>query len=684
MNLAPLLAPRSIAVVGATDRENSYAGNVLRNLERAGYSGDVWGVNPKRELVLGRPCVPEVAALPEAVDALVVAIPAPAVAGAVRAGAERGCGGAVVLSAGFAEVEAGREHEAELREIARAHDLPVCGPNGNGIVAVAERAAIWGDGLAALEPGHVAMVTQSGNVGVNALGSRRGIRWHTVISTGNQTVCDASDWLGALAGRDGVRSVALFLESDDDGAKLAEALAQCAERGIGVAVLKVGSSEAGARSAAAHTGSLAGDQRVFRALIEEAGAAWAEDFHDLLELAKALAEPSARPTGSGGLAVLTCSGGDSGVAADRAAELELELPPLAPATERRLGELLPEAATITNPLDYTAVIWGDSARLREIVSTVGADPGIDQLLLLYDHPEDADASWTAVRAGLVEGANDAAAAAIVASTLPDLLDEQAALEFSARGLPAIAGLRSALVCADALRAPLSDPQRLREIAAAARGRSDRSPGRRESLGEAEAKRLLRDAGIPVPDGAEADDADGCAAIAERIGYPVALKLSGSTVPHKSEVGGLALAVGDEHELREAYERLRSVPIEGRVRLLVERMAAPGVELLIAASSDAVVPTLVVALGGIWTEALDDAALVPLPASAASVERALRSLRGAAVLGGGRGGEPLAVGAAAAIGARVGELLLERGLDVLELNPVIVDSSGAIAVDALIL
>ena len=139
------------------------------------------------------------------------------------------------------------------------------------------------------------MVTQSGNVGVNALGSRRGIRWHTVVSTGNQTVADASDWLAALAGRDGVRSVALFLESDDDGAKLAEALALCAERGVGVAVLKVGSSEAGARAAAAHTGSLAGDQRVFRALVEEAGAAWAEDFHDLLELAQGAGRAAGAP-----------------------------------------------------------------------------------------------------------------------------------------------------------------------------------------------------------------------------------------------------------------------------------------------------------------------------------------------------------------------------------------------------
>jgi acetate---CoA ligase (ADP-forming) len=696
MDLAPLLAPRSIAVVGATDRPDSYGGNVLRNLDRAGYGGDVWGVNPKRETVLGRPCVPAVDDLPEPVDALVVAVPAVDVAGIVRSAAERGCRGAIVLSAGFAEAESGVAHEAALREVARQHRLPVCGPNGNGIVAVAERAAIWGDGLGPIEPGPVAMVTQSGNVGVNALGSRRGVGWHTVVSTGNQTVCAASDWVVAVAERDGVGSIALFLESDDDGAKLAEALATCVERGVGVAVLKVGSSEAGVRAAAAHTGSLAGDQRVFRALVEEAGAASAEDFHDLLELAKALAEPRARSgnqapqhrrgsaslrsaSRSGGLAVLTCSGGDSGVAGDRAADLGIELPPLSDATVARLGELLPDAATIANPLDYTAMIWGNAELLAEIVRVVGADPAIDQLLLCYDQPADADPSWAAVRAGLLAGAGDADAAALVAATLPDLLDHDAAIEFGARGLPAIAGLRTALVCARALRASRGDPGRLREIAAAAR----RADGEREEwLAEGATKELLRAAGIAVPKGGEADDAEGCLEIAERIGWPVAVKLSGARVTHKSDVGGLALGLADREALLDAYVRLRAAPVDGTARILVERMVEPGVELLVSARSDAVVPALTVGLGGIWTESLADVAVVPLPATPERVERALLSLRGAALLGGGRGRQPVAIEAAAELGARLGDLLLAERLTLIELNPVVVSADAAVAVDAL--
>lgn len=680
MDLAPLLAPRSLAVVGATEKEGAYADTVLRNLATAGFAGPVWGVNPKRSDAHGRPCVPSVSDLPEPVDAVVVAIPAPSVPGVVREAGERGCGGAIVLSAGFGEVASGRALEEELRRAAADHGLPVCGPNGNGIVAVRHGAAVWGDRVGHLEPGGVAMVTQSGNVGVNALGSQRGIRWHTVVSVGNGTVCTTPDWLAALAETDGVRSVALFCEADGDGAALAEALAACAERGIGVAVLKVGASEAGQRAASAHTGSLAGDQRVFRALVEEAGGAWAEDFHDLLELAKALAEPRARPARGGGLAVLTCSGGDSGVAADEATRLGVELPELAPATRERLARLLPDAATIGNPLDYTAMIWGDAPLLTEIIETVGADPAIAQLLLLYDHPADVDESWAEVRRGLIDGARAADAAAIVASTLPDLLDAAAADELSESGLPAIAGLRTALLCARALRRPPGDPARLREIAAATRAVA---AGEGDGwLAEAQAKELLREAGVAVPPGGLASDADEAARLAAQLGYPVALKLSGPHLLHKSELGALALGLREEAEVRDSFARLRAIREADGADVLVEAMAEPGVELVIAARGDAVVPALVVGLGGIWTEALDDVAVIPLPADATRIERELRRLRGAPLLFGGRGREGVDVGAVCALAEGAGRLLLSARLSLLELNPVIASAGGAVAADAL--
>jgi acetate---CoA ligase (ADP-forming) len=684
MDPAPLLEPRSIAVVGASDRPGTYSDTVLTNLARSGFEGPVWGVNPRRDRVHGRTCVPSVSDLPEAVDAVVVAIPASGVPEVIRQVAARGCGGSVVLSAGFGEVESGRALERELRDAAVAGGLPVCGPNGNGIVAARVRAPMWGDSVAPLAPGGVAMISQSGNLAVNALGSRRGIRYHTVVSTGNQTVLDASDWLAALSERDGVRSIALFLEADGDGEKLCLALARCAERGVGVAVLKVGGSEAGARAASAHTGAVAGDQRVFRALVEEAGGAWARGPHELLELARALAEPRARPRGNGGLAILTCSGGDSGMAADEAARVGAELPELAPDTRERLGELLPGAATVGNPLDYTALIWGDTDLLRRIVGVVGADPGVDQLLCLYDHPRGlapaSQATWAAVRAGIVAGAAEAEAATLVASTLPDLIDDRASGELAEHGVPAIAGLRTALACAQALRAAPGHAERLRGIAAAA-ARALRADGDGGWLDEIEAKELLGSAGIPVPAGREAGGEDESVTVGAELGWPVALKLANPELRHKSEAGALALDLRGEAELRDAYRRLSTSPVAAGSRVLVEQMAPPGAELFVAVRTDAVVPALAIGLGGIWTEALDEVAIVPLPADPPRVERALRSLRGAPLITGGRGRQPLDLSAAARLAAAAGTLALDAGLDLLELNPVVVHRDGCVALDA---
>jgi acetyl-CoA synthetase len=481
----------------------------------------------------------------------------------------------------------------------------------------------------------------------------------------------------------------MFLEEDGNGERLAGALASCADRGVRVAVLKVGESEAGARAASAHTGALAGDQRVFRALVEEAGGAWAQDPHELLELARVLAEPRARPRGDGGLAILTCSGGDSGIAADEAARLGAELPPLSATTSQRLAELLPDAATIGNPLDYTAMIWGDTDLLRRITIAVGADPAIDQLLLLYDHPQglapEAAATWAAVRAGIIAGAAEAEAATLVASTLPDLVDDEASGELADRGVPAIAGLRTALACARALRGQPAGPERLREIAAAAGARSRGAAGGSDDgdwIDEIEAKGLLRAAGVTVPEGRVVASEDECVAAADELGGPVALKLAGPRLHHKSDLDALRLDLRDRDRVRAAYRELSGSPAADGARVLVERMEPRGVELLVAARGDAVVPALVIGLGGVWTEALDDVAVVPLPAGPDRVEAAIGSLRGAAVLAGGRGREPADVRGVASLAATVGSLLVERGLDLLELNPVVVHGDRCVALDAL--
>jgi acetyl-CoA synthetase len=617
-----LLCPKSVAVVGASERPGSYGGEALLNLERLGYRGRTFAVNPGRSVVHGVRCYPALEDLPEAPDAVVVAIPAGDAPDVVARASAMGCGGAVVFAAGFAEA---REIELQSALAAAANGLPVCGPNGNGIVSLPDRVALWGDTIEPREAGPVALISQSGNVAVNALASRRGLRLHTVISCGNQAVLDATDFLEALCERDGVRSVALYLEADGDGARWCAALQHTADAGIGVAVLKAGRSRAGAAAAEAHTGALAGDQRVFRALFEELGAAWAEDPHDLLELAKSLAVRRKRPVKSG-VAVMTCSGGDSAVAADLAAELGVRLPALAPATTEKLEAILPAAATAANPLDYTSLLWDEPEKLTALIELLATDPEVGRVLVLYDEAV-AGEDWAAV----LEAVRTAARMhdVTVASTLPELVADDA-----------IAGLRSGL----RVMRPNREPRPL----------ASRTDGGR-MLGEAETKALLRAAGVDVPPGRVTDDA---VSTWRELKGPVAVKRIGVT--HKARDGGVVLDLDDEASIRAAEQRLGPPT-------LVERMAPRGTEVLLAIRRDGLVPVLVVGAGGVHTEALDDVSVIPLPASEDRVAEALNTLRTPIPQ------EPI---------TRLAQALQNLPLALIELNPVIVSATRAVAVDAL--
>jgi acetyl-CoA synthetase len=711
MRLEPLMAPRSIAVVGASPRLGTYGNQALANLVAAGYPGQLYGVHPRADRVHGVECVRGLAELPEAVDAVVIATPAATVPALVDEAGALGCRSAVVFAAGFAETRAGLRLQDDLVAAARRHDLPVCGPNGNGIIALRHRAILWGDAFHPRPAGNVGLISQSGNVAVNAIATRRALQLHTVVSCGNQAVLDAADYLAYLANADGMSSVALYLEDDGDGAKLAQSLAHCIEQGVSVAVLKAGQSVLGRSAAAAHTGAVAGDARVLQALVEEAGGAWARNPHELLELAKALsirsrarrdpaaaAAPapknnSAPANPTRGIAVVTCSGGDAACAADEAERLGVHFPPLSEVTRSRLAALLPETAAVANPLDYTAVLWGKADPIAEVVRVVGDDPAIDRILVYYDRPLGMDAAmtaeWDATLDGVVAGAADVSIPLLVASTLPELLDEPSATRLLEAGIAPVAGLSTALVCARALGTKTGAAQRLTEIAAVASEANSPwtpqhnslrpQPGR--WLAEHEAKSLLRASGIPVPAGAVVYSAGEAAEAARRLGFPVVLKLSSPGLLHKTELGALALDLADEEAVQAAFAHVRRLPGHSSTAVLVERMAGPGIEILVAARREGVVPTVVVGLGGIWVEVLNDVAVVPLPARPGSIESAMADLAGAGLLRGDRDGRPLDSAAVARIAAGVAALLLDRDLDLIELNPVVASHEGAVVLDA---
>jgi acetate---CoA ligase (ADP-forming) len=676
VQLDRLFQPASIAVVGATDRPGSYGNAAVSNLLAAGFRGRLVGVHPTRAAVHGVPCVPSLEAIDEAVDAVVVATPADSVPELLELAGRIGCGGAVVFAAEFAETGRTDRQDALVAAAAR-HGLPVIGPNANGIVSVASRAPMWGDNVAVGVGGGVALITQSGNLGVVALASRRGIAWHTVVSVGNSAVVDAADTLSHLAGADGVRSVALYLEGDGDGAKWADAFARCADRDIRIAVLKAGRSAAGAAAGGAHTAAVAGDHRIFAALVAEAGGAWCHDPHELLETAKLMATP--RPTRSGGLAVVTCSGGDSVITADEADRLGVPLADLSDSTRGALAELLPTGVVITNPLDHTNMLWADTPRVRSLVETLAADPGVSQVLYVQDTPPDlsaADAAdWKDTRDGLVT-ADIPGTGRAVASGLPELMPAVVAESLAGDGVTSLAGIPTALAALKAHTLRPASTEHLRAVSAAT---VVIEPG--EWLAEHQGKELLATHGVDVPPGQAVRTEEDAVSAAAVLGGPVAMKISHPDVQHKTDVGGVFLSLTDPERIRVAADQL--LALQPGAVVLVEQMAMPGIEMLVSATRDGVVPALVIGTGGIWTELLQDVAVLPLPTDVDRVAAALRSLKSYPMLTGGRGRPPAALDALCELAAAVGNALVAEQLTLIELNPVIVSETSAVAVDAVV-
>lgn len=664
MDLSRLLSPQSVAVVGATDRPGTYANTTIVNLRVNGFTGRIVGVHPTHREVEGIACVPT---LDEAgaVDAVVIATPAESVPGYVAAAHRLGCGGAVVYAAGFAE---GGRPDLQSDLFAAADGLPVIGPNGNGIVSVPARAALWGDAVTLPETaGSIALVSESGNIGVIALAHRGGLGLHTVVSIGNAAVVNSANVLRHLASVEGVGVVALYLEADGDGETWCDALAACAERDVRVVILKSGRSARGAAASASHTAALVGDQAVFRALAHEAGAVMVREPAQLIETARALTR---RPRDIRGAAVLACSGADAAIAADVADDVGARLADISAATSDRLRALLPPAATVANPLDHTALVWADTEAIADLAGAMASDEAVGHLVYVQDQPPGLPpgplAEWVATRAGGVIGAARHGLEAFVVATTPGQESDEA-----------ISGLGNALRAIAALQRPCADADRLRLMGRTAVTQADGGV----ALSETDALSVLADGGITVPRHRAATTAAEAVLAADSLGYPVVLKGVAVGLLHKTEAGAVVVDVPDaEQAHREAGRILATGAVTS---LLVEEMVEGGVEIIVTASRAGVIPALTIGLGGIWVEALSDVVVIPLPATAERIHRALADLRGRAILIDRRDGVSLDVEGLCRLAARVGDMLLDREARLIELNPVIVTATQSVAVDAVI-
>jgi acyl-CoA synthetase (NDP forming) len=691
--LERLLRPRSVAIVGASPTPGSLGAAVLANLERAGYGGAIHLINPKRQEIAGRPCLPSPEQLPLGVDVAVLAIPRAGVLEAVQQLATRKVGAVIVFSAGFAEGgERGLADQRELVRIAKANNLIVEGPNCLGLVNFVDGVPLTFVEQSAkrrLEQPGIGIVSQSGAmaavIGVNL--AARALDVSFSISTGNEAVTGVEDYLEYLIDDPNTRVIGLVVEQFRAPARVLAAARRAREAHKSIVLLHPGRSVAARASAATHTGAMAGDYDVMRAKVQRAGmvvAANLEELCDVLDLAIRSGAPQ------GGTGVITDSGVFKALMLDLCEEIRLDLPVLTDVSAPRLREVMPEFIPVSNPLDLTAQALVDPQLYHRTLAAMLSDERLGSVVLgiIQTDKTTSDIKFPAiigalrtlrpskpvVFAGLDEGAAVPAA----------YVQELRALGISYFPSPDRAFRALARLGASVGRNVAGVDTSPIEIGASLPD---------GTVAEHKAKAILRPFGIPFPAGRFVTNLEAAQAAAQEIGYPVVLKAQAAELSHKSDAGGVVVGLGDAKALAEGWSLLLSniarfrpgLVLEG---VLVEAMAKRGTEFIIGARNDPEWgPVILAGFGGVTAEILHDVRLLSPGLTNEEIIRELNLLRQAPLLHGFRGSPPLDLAAVAEIITRVARLMTgEPSIRELDLNPVVVypAGEGALALDALML
>ena len=701
-NLDKLFKPRSVVLIGATDRPGSVGAVVLRNLRRAGFRGELLLVNRHHQTLDGMPVYPEVASLPRPPDLAIIVTPPNTVPGLVAALGARGTKAGVVVTAGFGELgDAGSTLQQATLDAARPHLLRLVGPNCVGIM-VPKIGLDASFSHLAPPVGDIAFVSQSGAIITAMLdwAAPRGIGFSHVVSLGDMADVDFGDMLDYLAADASTRAILLYVEGITHGRKFMSA-ARVAARGKPVLVLKAGHSVAGARAAASHTGMLAGSDAVYDAAFRRAGMLRVGHMAELFDAAETLA--LTRPQTGDKLAILTNGGGAGVLATDALEAAGGELATLTAETVERLGRVLPPTWSHGNPID----IIGDAPgkRYAAALEALFADSGIDAFLIL-NCPTALAEPEKAARAVI-----DTAAAAspdvmrgrnIFTAWLGEQSAAAARRRFGVAKIPtydtpeaAVSGFlhrvryqhNQALLMETPPARPdpfEPDVEAVRTIIVSAlrRGRS--------WLDAEEATAVLAAYGIPQPLARNAVDAEEAAAAAAMIGFPVVLKIRSPDITHKTDIGGVALDLADAAHVRaEAIAllaRVRAAQPQARidgvvVQQMVRRPSA--IELLVGISEDSVFgPVVGFGQGGTAVEVVHDSAVALPPLNLLLARRQMAQTRVWRLLQAYRGKPAAAIDAIAEVLIRIGQLVAEHAeIRELDINPLLADAAGVIALDA---
>jgi len=685
-----LLRARSIAIVGISPETGSIGFNCLRNLENFGFDGEIALVSRTRSEVNGRPCVPQVDELPFGVDAALLCLPRAGIVSALEASARRGIGAAVSFASGFAETgEAGRMEQQRITAVARDAGMAFVGPNCMGFVNYVDglpyfmhvmpaRRAVDGPALAVL--------TQSGGMMavINEMARARGMNVSYAVSTGNEAVTTVEDFLEAVLADDRPGPVAMFVEQIRHPQRFLDLARSAQVKGRPIVLLHPGRSERARASARSHTGAMAGDYEVMRAVVAHAGVVFVDSLDELIDLAGVMTRFPVPP--AGGIGIFTDSGAYKGLSIDLCAASGLALPELTASSVAAIAPEMPDFASVDNPLDLTMHALSNRQLYGAAAAAFCDDPGIGCIVaaVMSSRSNVPILNEGTALDSLMATEKPAAVAFLGESELP--ADVVARLRANAFPLFR-SGERALRAMAHYTRygvrrrsAPAAEPVRCPRIEPAG------------VVPEHLAKGVLEAAGIPIPAGALARSADEAVAIAGAIGFPVVLKAQSPDLPHKTDAGGVLVGIADDAALRAGWERVTAaveryrsgIILDG---LLVEAMSPRGVELVVGAKRDAEWgPILLLGAGGILIEVMTDFVLLPADAAREDIAGALARLNVAKLLHGVRGAAAADFDAVVDAVLHVGALV-RANPEILEIdvNPLVAfeRGSGVLALDALI-
>jgi acetyltransferase len=701
-NLKPFFAPKSIAIVGASDDLRKFGGKCFKKLVESGFKGEIYPINPKYSELGGYRCYPSVGECPTAPDHVAISVSAEHVLKILEDCAAKGTKFATVFTAGFAETgtQLGIEMQHQLRRFADRTGMRLMGPNCSGFVNFVDGLALTGTSAVAgrtLSAGRVGIVAHSGGVGqisvmLRALELGLGISYQ--VSCGNDADLDAIDFIDFMVEDDRTDIIMVVAERISDGPKFFKVARKAAERQKPIVIIKLGRTEQGSRAAASHTGAVTGSDAVHDAAFRQVGVIRAEDCSELYLTTMLLAQKR-RPTGNR-CAAVAISGGSLVLLSDLGAGLGLDWPDYSEGTKEKIGALLPGFGKVANPTDLTAAGVDDPGKFQQVLEFIAEDPNIDVVIPVMTSTHRDSATVVAEFSKNASKLAPALLTGIIRGTPPLTIRD-----LIAGGLPLY---RDILPCVKAVRATVDYARFLDRFS----HRNGRVPERpkgidqaaaasflqttRGILTERESKLALAAYGLPITKELVARDADQAVTIASGLGSRLALKIESTDLPHKTEAGAIRLNVELE-DVRAAFEEVMSAsrryaPSAQLEGVLLQKMAAPGVEMILGVVVDPVFgPVVIVGFGGEYIEVLRDLAYRKPPFDYDEARAMVSELRGAKILAGARGKPAQDLEALYDAIVRLSWFAHDFGnvIRELDINPLIVHEAGlgATAVDALI-